>query len=222
MPEYRLHYVMPNTLEQHFYYVLEPQFAYSLHKFCTTLLYSNSDSIFIKRQVVHYLDFSFQTKMRNIIQHRALRIASRSTLRPSPFLFLRANSNPKASPLVQAPPAYIRYHRNFTTSITSNMSFSNADTGSKPADPYKAKAKDETATKQKVEDLVAFIDKCKFGMMTTRIASSGLLVSRCMALAGKVDTPLSAMNLTVAKDGRKAAVSTSPSTPTPSLARPTT
>ena len=64
--------------------------------------------------------------------------------------------------------------------------FSNADTGSKPADAYKAKNKDETSLKEKVEDLVKFIDACKFGMMTTRIESSGLLVSRCMALAAKV------------------------------------
>jgi hypothetical protein len=39
---------------------------------------------------------------------------------------------------------------------------------------------------EKVQDLVKFIEKCKFCMMTTRIASSGLLVSRCMALAGHV------------------------------------
>lgn len=64
--------------------------------------------------------------------------------------------------------------------------FSNADTGSKPADPYKAKNLDETSLKEKVEDLVSFIEACKFGMMTTRIESSGLLVSRCMALAAKV------------------------------------
>lgn len=66
------------------------------------------------------------------------------------------------------------------------MSFSNADTGDKPADPYKATNKTEPELKEKVEDLVAFIERCKFGMMTTRIESSGLLVSRCMALAAKV------------------------------------
>ncbi|KAI4200347.1 MAG: hypothetical protein LQ350_003995 [Teloschistes chrysophthalmus] len=65
------------------------------------------------------------------------------------------------------------------------MSFSNADTGDKPADPYKATNKTEPELKEKVEDLVAFIERCKFGMMTTRIESSGLLVSRCMALAAK-------------------------------------
>ncbi|KAL8734309.1 MAG: hypothetical protein Q9166_001507 [cf. Caloplaca sp. 2 TL-2023] len=65
------------------------------------------------------------------------------------------------------------------------MSFSNADTGDKPADPYKAANKTEPKLKEKVEDLVNFIESCKFGMMTTRIESSGLLVSRCMALAAK-------------------------------------
>jgi len=65
------------------------------------------------------------------------------------------------------------------------MSFSNADTGSKPSDPYKQKNIDDASLKDKVEDLVAFAEKSKFCMMTTRIADSGLLVSRCMALAAK-------------------------------------
>jgi len=65
--------------------------------------------------------------------------------------------------------------------------FSNTDTGSKSADPYKAKNLDNnTSLREKIEDLVSFIDSCKFGMMTTRVASNGLLVSRCMALAAKV------------------------------------
>lgn len=66
------------------------------------------------------------------------------------------------------------------------MSFSNADTGDKPADPYKAENKNEPSLKEKVEDLVGFIESCKFGMMTTRTEGSGLLVSRCMAVAAKV------------------------------------
>ena len=71
--------------------------------------------------------------------------------------------------------------------ITSNMaSYSNTDTGSKPADPYKEKNLQEPELKAKVEDLVKFMEHCKFGMMTTRIASTGLLTSRCMALAAKV------------------------------------
>jgi hypothetical protein len=66
------------------------------------------------------------------------------------------------------------------------MSFSNADTGSKPADPYKAKNIDDTSIQEKVEGLSEFITSCKYGMMTTRDASSGALISRCMALAAKV------------------------------------
>ena len=74
--------------------------------------------------------------------------------------------------------------------ITSKMSFSNTETpAGKPADPYKATNKTEPDLKEKVEDLVNFISACKFGMMTTRIESSGLLTSRCMALAAKVGLP---------------------------------
>ncbi|CAF9905116.1 MAG: BLI-3 blue-light-inducible Bli-3 protein [Heterodermia speciosa] len=66
------------------------------------------------------------------------------------------------------------------------MSFSNTETpADKPADPYKAENKTEPELKEKVEDLVNFISSSKFGMMTTRIESSGLLTSRCMALAAK-------------------------------------
>lgn len=72
------------------------------------------------------------------------------------------------------------------TSTSRIMSFSNADTGSKPADPYTAKNKEETSVKEKVEDLVSFVDACKFGMMTTKDSETGGLVSRCMAVAAKV------------------------------------
>lgn len=68
----------------------------------------------------------------------------------------------------------------------SKMSFSNTDTGDKHADPYKSKNKDEPALKEKIEDLVHFVSNSKFGMMTTRIESSGLLTSRCMAVAAQV------------------------------------
>ncbi|KAF1985444.1 hypothetical protein K402DRAFT_334637 [Aulographum hederae CBS 113979] len=63
-------------------------------------------------------------------------------------------------------------------------SFSNADTGSKTADPYTQKNVEEPSLKEKVEDLNAFIERCKFCMMTTKApGNEGLLVSRCMALA---------------------------------------
>ncbi|KAI0177426.1 hypothetical protein BJ166DRAFT_585541 [Pestalotiopsis sp. NC0098] len=64
-------------------------------------------------------------------------------------------------------------------------SFSNTDTGSKPADPYTAKNKDEPSLEEKFTALDKFIDARKFGMMTTHDPSSGKLVSRCMAVAAK-------------------------------------
>lgn len=67
------------------------------------------------------------------------------------------------------------------------MSFSNTTVpGDKPADPDKATNLTDPDLKEKIEDLVSFMESCKFGMMTTRIESSGLLTSRCMALAAKV------------------------------------
>jgi hypothetical protein len=65
-------------------------------------------------------------------------------------------------------------------------SFSNTDTGSKAADPYTQKNKDEVPLKEKVEDLFTFIDNTKFCLFTTQAADSDLLASRAMALAAKV------------------------------------
>jgi len=66
--------------------------------------------------------------------------------------------------------------------------FSNADTGSKPADPYKAANADNNASiQERVEDLIKFIEQRKFCMLTTRKSDNGYLVSRCMALAGRED-----------------------------------
>jgi len=64
------------------------------------------------------------------------------------------------------------------------MSFSNTDTGSKPADPYTAKNKDEPSLKEKVEDLIHFAEKQKFCLLTT-ITPEGQVATRCMAVAGK-------------------------------------
>ncbi|KAF7558401.1 hypothetical protein G7046_g5763 [Stylonectria norvegica] len=61
--------------------------------------------------------------------------------------------------------------------------FSNADTGDKPSDPYKQANKEELSLQKKVDDLTEFINKSKFGMMTTVDSETGNLVSRCMALA---------------------------------------
>ncbi|KAG5989153.1 hypothetical protein E4U54_004417 [Claviceps lovelessii] len=61
--------------------------------------------------------------------------------------------------------------------------FSNASTGDKPADPYKQANQQDMDVRTKVQDLGNFITACKYGMMTTKSAKSGRLVSRCMALA---------------------------------------
>jgi len=64
------------------------------------------------------------------------------------------------------------------------MSFSNTDTGAKPADPYVEKNLDEPSLADKVDGLVKFVEKSKFCLLTTQ-TPNGLLASRCMALAGK-------------------------------------
>ncbi|KAI2620808.1 pyridoxamine 5'-phosphate oxidase [Xylaria nigripes] len=65
-------------------------------------------------------------------------------------------------------------------------SFSNTDTGSKPADPYtSANKQNDLSIEQKIDGLDKFVSACKFGMMTTRDRVSGKLVSRCMAVAAK-------------------------------------
>ena len=77
--------------------------------------------------------------------------------------------------------------RQLSSTPKLKMSFSNTSVpGDKPADPYKATNLTNPDLKEKVQDLVSFMEACKFGMMTTRIGSSGLLTSRCMALAAKV------------------------------------
>lgn len=82
-------------------------------------------------------------------------------------------------------------HQIRRTSSTSpyKMSFSNTNVpADKPADPYKATNLTNPDLKEKIQDLVSFMEACKFGMMTTRIESSGLLTSRCMGLAAKVSS----------------------------------
>ncbi|KAI0399527.1 pyridoxamine 5'-phosphate oxidase [Xylaria palmicola] len=64
--------------------------------------------------------------------------------------------------------------------------FSNTDTGGKPADPYTRANKDNDVSAQdKIDALTKFAGTCKFGMMTTRDQTSGKLVSRCMAVAAE-------------------------------------
>lgn len=57
----------------------------------------------------------------------------------------------------------------------------------KHPDPYKEANLDTgVSLEQKIHDLSSFMTGCKFGMMTTRDAASGNLVSRCMGLAAQV------------------------------------
>jgi len=106
---------------------------------------------------------------------------------------------------------------------SSKMSFSNANTGDKPSDPYKKNNADDASIKEKIEDLSEFISACKFGMMTTRDGQSGALVSRCMALAGKVFyLSVSSIQMCLANIFiRKMPASISSSIQIPSLARQT-
>ncbi|EOD43542.1 hypothetical protein GTA08_BOTSDO10812 [Neofusicoccum parvum] len=80
-------------------------------------------------------------------------------------------------------------------------SFSNTDTGSKPADPYVAKNLDDPELKTKVADLLNFVDKQKFCMMTT-VTPNGLLASRAMALAGKEGNGLDLLFHTNTESGK--------------------
>ncbi|KAI1617210.1 hypothetical protein EDD37DRAFT_616467 [Exophiala viscosa] len=57
-------------------------------------------------------------------------------------------------------------------------------TSSQPADPYTAKNSEDPSLEIKVNDLNTFIKGQKFGMFTT-VAQSGILASRCMALAAQ-------------------------------------
>jgi len=90
------------------------------------------------------------------------------------------------------------------------MSFSNTDTGSKPADPYKEKNIDHASIKEKVEDLSEFISACKFGMMTTRDGKSGALVSRCMALAAKENDGIDLIFHTNTESGKTSDIDSDP------------
>ena len=137
--------------------------------------------------------------------------------------------NPSARPFHLTTNLQTKHHfRRFSSTPLSKMSFSNTEVpGDKPADPYKATNLTNPDLKEKVQDLVGFIESCKFGMMTTRIESSGLLTSRCMALAAKVGPTLH-HSRHLQETGanhlpyyRKEAALTSYSTPTPSPARPT-
>lgn len=122
-----------------------------------------------------------------------------------------------------------------------NMSAPTAPTY-RHADPYKERNVDNTSLSDKVVALTTFIQTHKYGMLTTRNANSGMLMSRCMALAGTVGPPSSTSSLPIAaksrnmrnrnrkiwltnacnvltKAPRRRTVQTSSSTPTPTQAR---
>jgi hypothetical protein len=91
---------------------------------------------------------------------------------------------------ISARPGTFKYshrtiHIQSTLPSRTMSSFSNTDTGNKPADPYKAANKDDPSISEKIEALINFYSERKFGMMTTRDSASGRLVSRCMAYAAK-------------------------------------
>ncbi|PMD50847.1 uncharacterized protein K444DRAFT_657620 [Hyaloscypha bicolor E] len=90
------------------------------------------------------------------------------------------------------------------------MSFSNTNTGDKPADPYKEKNLDDASIKDKVEDLSEFVTACKFGMMTTRDGSTGDLASRCMALAAKENGGIDLIFHTNTESGKTSDIDSDP------------
>lgn len=104
--------------------------------------------------------------------------------------------------------------------------FSNTDTGSKPADLYTHANKETAAsTQDKIAALDKFVTACKFGMMTTRDQATGKLVSRCMAVTAEVVSP---PRFHLAEDAhyvdsrtRRATASIISSSPTPSPTRRT-
>ena len=171
---------------------------------------------------------------------RPLRILSKTIITP-PSTSSSSSSLRQFSVLTSIKSSFRQFHsptslqpnhriRQISSTPLFKMSFSNTNVpGDKPADPYKATNLTDPDLKEKIQDLVSFIESCKFGMMTTRIESSGLLTSRCMALAAKVRLPFPSLYNTrhPQESGadrihyhRKEVVLTSFSTPTPSPARP--
>ncbi len=94
----------------------------------------------------------------------------------------RTSVVPKLTPVLQLQLNPINNYR-FKTTMSG---FSNTDTGSKAADPYKQKNTEEPSLKEKVEDLFAFVEKTKFCLLTTQVADSDLLATRAMGLAAQV------------------------------------
>lgn len=95
--------------------------------------------------------------------------------------------------IVTSHPEFLVKPRYYHTSLKMSSAHPNntggtyTQTGTKHSDPYKEKNLDnECPLKDKVQDLVEFVEGLKFGLMTTRQRDSGYLVSRCMAVAARV------------------------------------
>jgi len=71
-----------------------------------------------------------------------------------------------------------------------------------PSDPQTAKSKESASLADKVEALNEFTTKCQFAMLTTRIASTGQLNSRCMAIGAKESKGLDLLFFTNAESGK--------------------
>ena len=90
----------------------------------------------------------------------------------------------------------IKPYKNLRTLHTTTVKMSNPGTnttgsGAPAVDPYKSKnTEEDISLQEKVEALVKFAQANKFGMMTTRDAETGMLVSRCMAIAASVSKSL--------------------------------
>jgi len=129
--------------------------------------------------------------------------ALRSTLNPS----IRLSTSFTYRPLTRSIP--INHSRKLYRD-KSTMSYSNADTGDKPANPANIKSKDDLPTGDKVKQLVEFVDANKFGMLTTRIESSGQLVSRCMALGAKESGGIDLVFFTNTESGKTDDIASDP------------
>ena len=87
----------------------------------------------------------------------------------------------------------------------------NLDTGSKPADPYTTKAKEDVPLKDKIVELSKFMEDCKFAMMTTHEADSGLMTSRAMALAATEGHGIDLLFHTNTASGKTSSLASDPS-----------
>jgi len=77
-------------------------------------------------------------------------------------------------------------------------------------DPYTSKSSETAPLKEKVEELEAFMKSCKFAMMTTRVADTGLLTSRAMAIAATENGGIDLIFHTNAESGKTDSLESDP------------